>query len=140
MKNVGVWQLLDEVVSRELFQVIIWCTGYFRWLGLILTLDILARDILARTFHHGDFLCTRTFRHHGRYGTGTFWHKDILALEYFGIRIFWPMDVLVDVHFGTLQSNIDRVPKYLGLKCSNTVTSPCRNIQSAKNIPMPKSS
>ena len=55
MKNVGVWQLLDEVVSRELFQIIIWYTGYFRWLGLILTLDILARDILARTFHHGDF-------------------------------------------------------------------------------------
>ena len=101
--------------------------------------DTLARDIMARTFDHWDFFCTRTFRHHGRYGTGTFWHKDILALEYFGIRIFWPMDVLVDVHFGTLQSTF-MCQNILGLKCSNTVTSPCRSIQSAKNLPMPKSS
>ena len=43
MKNVAVWQLLDDLVSRELFQIII-CTGYFRWLGLILAPDILARD------------------------------------------------------------------------------------------------
>ena len=73
MKNVGVWQLLDEVVSRELFQIIIWYTGYFRWLGLILTLDI-----LARTFHHGDFSAQGHFgtieiSAHGRYD----W--DILA-------------------------------------------------------------
>ena len=91
MKNVALWQLLDDVVSRELFQKII-CTGYFRWLGLISAPDILARDISERTFHHGDFLaqghlCATTFWHgyiSAPRSTWTLWHWDILAQGYFG--------------------------------------------------------
>ena len=109
MKNVAVWQLLDDVVSQELFQIII-CTGYFRWLGLIL-----APDILEETFRHGHFIMW-TFRHkdighHGDFGV-RFWHMDVMALGHFDTssmdtRIFWHMNVSVHVHFGTLQSNMD---------------------------------
>ena len=114
MKNVAVWQLLDDVVSRELFQIII-CKGYFRWLGLISAPDISARDILARTFHHWDFSAqghfgTTTFWHGYISAPRRFWHRDIMALGHFGIRIFRHMDVSAHVHFGTLQSNIDICP------------------------------
>ena len=79
--------------------------------------DILARDISAWTFHHGDFsaqghfgtieilahglgrfgiriLWQETFRH-GHFIIGTFCAQghfgtmDVMALEHFGIRIFW---------------------------------------------------
>ena len=43
--------------------------------------DTLARDISARTFDHWDFLCTRTFRHHGHYGTAQRFHGCWLEFE-----------------------------------------------------------
>ena len=37
----------------------------------------------------------------------TFWHKDVGALEHFSTRIFQYIDVSAHVHFGTVQSNRD---------------------------------
>ena len=68
-------------------------------LGLILAPDISSRDILARTFHHGNFsaqghFCMRTFQHGyilapwTFFGTGTFQYKYISAHGHFGTFTF----------------------------------------------------
>ena len=60
---------------------------------------------------------------HGRYGTGTFRHKDILTHGRFGTCTFW--------HLAKQYRHV-HVPKY---PCSSAVTSPCRNIHGAKKYP-----
>ena len=67
--------------------------------GLISAPDILERDILAQTFHHGDVLGqghygTRTFWHGYISAPWTLWHKDVTALGHFGTWMFQHIYIL----------------------------------------------
>ena len=123
-------------------------------LGLIWASDISARDISALEFPHGDFSAQqhfgpRKFRHGNITVTWTFRYKDGMALGRFGARIFWHMDVLALINFGTMQSKIvisaqiflqrhfGSVPKH---QCA--VMLPCRNVHGVakypyQNVPAP---
>ena len=89
----------------------------FEWpYGLISASDILVRDIWASKFHRWDFSVQqhsgpRTFRLGNITVPWTFWYRDIRALGHFGTRIFWHMDVLAHINFGTMQSKIHCVAK-----------------------------
>ena len=118
-------------------------------LGLILAPDISSRDILARTFHHGNFsaqghFCTRTFQHgyilapwmffrhwnisvQGYFGTWTFWHIYILT-PCKAIQTFW------NRHFGPC-AKMSLCPNILGSKCLSVVTSPCQNVHGVEKYP-----
>ena len=72
------------------------------------------------------------------------WNRDMMALGYFGTRIFRHMDVLDHVHFGNVHSNTNTSAQtfwhgcpcaklsffwnILVSKCSNAKTYPCQNV------------
>ena len=109
-------------------------------LRLISAPGISARDISARTFNHRDFSSwgnfgRRRFRHGYTSVPWTFQHS---------FRIFWKMDILAHIHFGTMQSNIDISAQTFWPGCPCAETSMCQNIlvpemSQCHNLPMQKS-
>ena len=71
------------------------------WLGLTSAPDISAKDIVARTFPHGDISTCVTFGSADIPAHGHFVSMDILARGLFGIGNFWHKDVSAPEHFDT---------------------------------------